>query len=121
MARTAVTVSNFAGNGNLADPTGTTADATNGHTVANCKFDRTVLRVTNSSGASKNVTVKAGAYPPAIAAGQGDLVVAVGASATVWIGPFESGRFAQSDGSLSVDLAASTTGTVTAFLLPKAV
>ncbi|GLZ34886.1 hypothetical protein Lesp02_70730 [Lentzea sp. NBRC 105346] len=121
MARTAVPYSSFVGNGNLADPAGTNGDPTNGHTIAAAKPERTMLRVNNTSGASKNVTIKAGTYPPAWAAGQGDLVVAVGATSTQWIGPLESGRFLQSDGSLSIDLGASFTGTVTAFLAPKAV
>lgn len=121
MARTALTYSKFVGNGSIADPVGTNVDPTNGHTIAAAQFDRTVLRVTNTSGASKNVTVKAGTYPPAMAAGQGDLVVPIAAGATAWLGPFESGRFCTSDGSLNVDLAAGHTGTITPFLLPKAV
>ena len=121
MARTAVPASNFVGNGSLADPAGTAVDPTNGHTVAAAKFDRLVLRVNNTSASARVVTVKAGAYPPAIAAGQGDLAVSVPATSVVFIGPFESGRFAQVDGSLSVDLASGITGTVTAFVLPKAV
>ena len=121
MARTALTYSKLVGNSSVADPAGTPVDPTNGHTVANAQFDRTVFRVNNTAATAKTVTVKAGAYPPAMAAGQGDLVVSVAAGATAWLGPFESGRFGNSDGSLNVDLAAGTTGTITPFLLPKAV
>jgi hypothetical protein len=90
-----------------------------GHPDAGAVPELTVLRlVAGSTGG--NVTVKAGTQPLAIAAGQGDLVVAVGASATVWIGPFESGRFLQSDGSMLVDVAtAYVAGTITAFKVPR--
>jgi hypothetical protein len=122
MARTAVPYSNLVGNGSLADPAGTALDAANDHVIANADAERTLLRVTNTHTAAHNVTLKAGTYPPAIAAGQGDLVVAVPANTGVaWIGPVESGRFLQNDGSVLVDVEASHTGTITAFRLPKAV
>ncbi|WP_439377480.1 hypothetical protein [Amycolatopsis lexingtonensis] len=122
MARTAVPYSNLVGNGSLADPAGTALDAANDHVIANATAERTLLRVTNTHSAAHNVTLKAGTYPPAIASGQGDLVVAVPANTGVaWIGPVESGRFLQNDGSLLVDVEASHAGTITAFRLPKAV
>jgi hypothetical protein len=123
MARTAVPQSKFVGNGNLADPAGTALNVGpgNGHSIAAAPSDRMVLKVTvGATGGA--VTVKAGANPPAIAAAQGDLVVAVANSATQWIGPLESGRFIQADGSINVDVAAGVVpGTITAFVLPKAV
>jgi hypothetical protein len=122
MARTVVPKSNFVGNGNLADPAGTAVDITNDHYIAAAPTDRLVLRVTNTHGSAHNVVVKAGAYPPAVAAGQGDLTVSVAATTGVqWIGPLESGRFMQADGSINVDIEAAHTGTITAFVLPKAV
>lgn len=120
MPRTAVPYSNLVANGLFADPTGTTADPTNGHAIAASEPERTLLRVKNTDTSAHNVTVKAGTYPPALASVQGDLVVSCPASSTIWIGPFESGRFIQKDGALNVDLAASTAGTVTAFLTPRA-
>ncbi|AUI56789.1 hypothetical protein [Amycolatopsis sp. BJA-103] len=124
MARTAVTYSNLVGNGSLADPAGTALNpgAGNGHTIANADAERTLLRVTNTHSSAHNVTLKAGTYPPAIASGQGDVVVAVPANTGVaWIGPFESGRFLQNDGSVLVDVETAHAGTITAFRLPKAV
>src|SRR5262245_8282592 len=123
MARTNVPLSKFVGNGNLADPAGTDLDPTNDHVVTPGDASRLVLRVTNTHGSQHNVVVKAGVYPPAIAAGQGDLTVPVAATTGVqWIGPLESGRFAQADGTILVDLPdAAHTGKITAFLLPKAV
>lgn len=119
MARTNVPLSAWTPDAGLADPAGTTADATNGHNVpAVGQSQRVVLRVANSAGASKNVTVKAGNNPPAQRAGLSDKVVAVGAGATVWIGPLSSDRFIQTDGSVNVDLESGLTGTITAFQWP---
>ena len=64
-----------------------------------------------------NVVIKAGSLPLAIASGQGDATIAVGTSATVWVGPIESGRFLQSDGSLIVET--TQTMVVTAFKVPR--
>lgn len=122
MARTNVPLSKWVGNGHLTDPAGTAVDITNDHVITPGSADRLVLRVTNTHGSPHNVVVKAGAYPPAIASGQGDLTVTVAATTGVeWIGPLESGRFAQADGTINVDIEAAHTGTITAFMLPKAV
>jgi hypothetical protein len=120
MARTALTVYSWVANSHLTDPNPDTADAANGHTIAAAKTERLMLRFYNTAVAAKNAIVKAGANPPAVAASLGDLTVSVGASGIEWIGPLESGRFIQADGSLSVDLQAGFTGSITAFLLPKA-
>lgn len=118
MARTAVAYSNLIANSSLADPAGTavTAGAGNGGQVSAAFPERTVLRVVNGATAG-TVTVLAGGNPPALAAGQGDLAVAVGSSATVWVGPLESGRFLQADGSLIFE--ADQAMTVTAFNVPR--
>ena len=124
MARTAVAYSSLVANSNLADPAGTTIDSTlvtNGVKISAAFSERTILRVANTAGADKIVTVNAGDYPPAMAAGLGNLATTVAATSGVqWIGPFESGRFLQSDGTIEVDFASGTTGTITAFLVPKA-
>ncbi|MER5892393.1 hypothetical protein [Streptomyces sp. NPDC001876] len=121
MARTTVPYSALLPNADLADPAGTATNAGvgNGHTIAKAVPELTVLRVV-AGATGGNVTIKAGANPPAIAAGQGDLVVAVANSATRWLGPFESGRFLQSDGTLLVDIATGfVAGTITAFRIPR--
>lgn len=126
MAPTALAYSNLVPNSDLADPAGvaTVAGAGNGVRIpsitagATRSFpELTVLRVSNASGGSGTVTLKAGSYPPAIAAGQGDLTVTVANAAARFIGPFESGRFLQSDGSLLVE--SSVVMTVTAFKVPR--
>lgn len=127
MARTAVPYSPWVPNGELADPAGTaiTSGAGNGGQIPDVSPNRrasvpelTVLRVVNSSGGAGTVTVKAGANPPSLAAGQGDFTsTSIANGATRWVGPFESGRFIQTDGSMIVE--SSVNVTVTAFKVPR--
>jgi hypothetical protein len=126
MARVALPYNNLVPNSNLADPTGvaTVAGAGNGLQVPDISPNRrasvpelTLLRVANASGGSGTVTVKAGANPPSLAAGQGDLVTTVANSTTQWVGPFESGRFIQPDGSMIIE--SSVVMTVTALKVPR--
>ncbi|MFD9905627.1 hypothetical protein [Streptomyces sp. NPDC059063] len=120
MARTAVPYSNLVPNGNLAQPAGTALDATNDHVINSAVPELTVLRVTNTDGSPHTVTVKAGDNPPALAAGQGDLTVSVAATTGVQlIGPFESGRFLQANGTMEIDIEASHAGTITALRVPR--
>lgn len=127
MARTVVPYSVWVADSHLTDPAGTAIDATNSHYIPARKPDQTpgspeltMLRVTNTSGASKVVTLKASNNPPALASGLGDLTVTVAATTGVeWIGPVESGRFIQNDGTMNVDIAAGHTGTITAFYFPR--
>jgi hypothetical protein len=124
MPRTAVAYSNLAPNSNLSDPAGTTIDATlvtNGVVIENADPERTLIRVANTAGTDKVVTVKAGSGVQSWMAGQGDLGVTVAAtSGKQFIGPFTSARFQQQGTKLYVDFAAGTTGTITVFKLPKA-
>lgn len=122
MARTNVAYTPLVANGTLADPAGTALNAGvgNGHAIVAAQPERTVLRITNTTAGAVNATIKAGVYPPALASGLGDLTVPIGANSAAFVGPFESGRFIQKDGSLNVDIAAGHTGTITAFLEPKA-
>lgn len=121
MARTAVAVTDLSAlagtlNPSVADPAGTTADPTNGHTVTGVRPEVLLWRVSNTTAGALNVTLRAGTQPLAPSSGQGDLVVSVPATTgVVWIGPCESARFLQADGSVSLDLAAGFAGKVTAF------
>jgi hypothetical protein len=114
--RTALSYQTLTVGGSLVD-TGLTAaaDQVNGNTIANAYPELTVLRISNTTAGALNATLRAGTKPLAESSGQGDLVVSVPASGTVFIGPQESARFIQADGSLSIDYAAGFTGTVTAF------
>ncbi|MGN8049554.1 hypothetical protein ACTJKO_07655 [Curtobacterium sp. 22159] len=116
MARTTIPVTRAVANGSVTDPAATTVTAANGGTIPNADTEHLLLRVAATGAAT--VTIKAGAMPPAIAAGLGDEQIAVGANATAWVGPLESGRFIQADGSLAIDTSADVA--VTAIVVPKA-
>lgn len=114
---TALAYSKWVPNSTLDDPAGTTLAAS--MSIAGALPERTLLRVVNTDGTTAvTFTIKAGDAPPALAAGQGDRAYTVAVSSTVWIGPFDSSRLMQSDGTLSITSSA-TTGTVTAFLMPR--
>jgi hypothetical protein len=87
-------------------------------------MDRLILEIINAAAAALTVTIKAGVNPPSPLAA--DLAVALAATGTPTdkriIGPFESARFLQDDGSVNVAfLAASSTpnATVRCYRLPK--
>lgn len=116
----------------MTDPTYTTLTANDNTTLpgsptavaatqslAHAEPEKTVLLVKNTDDdTAMTFTVKAGDYPPAIAAGQGDLAVSVAFGATEMIGPLESGRFLQSDGSLSFTCSPAS-GTIVALKVPR--
>lgn len=124
MPRTAVAYTPFVPNGHLTDVAGTTIDATlvtNGVVIENADPERTLIRVTNTAGTDKVVTVKAGSGTQSWMAGQGDSATTVAATTgKEFLGPFTSARFQQDASKLYVDFAAGTTGTITVFKLPKA-
>jgi hypothetical protein len=126
MARVALPYSQLVSNSNLLDPTGvaTVAGAGNGLSIPDISPnrrqsfpERTMLRVANASGGSGTISVLAGTNPPNVAGGQGALTVTVANTTTQWIGPFESNRFIQADGSIVVE--SSVVMTVTAFNVPR--
>jgi hypothetical protein len=126
MARVALAYSNLAVNANLSDPAGTAtvAGAGNGLSIPDISPNRrqsvpelTLLRVSNASGGTGTISVLAGALPLDAASGQGPLTVSVPTATTVWLGPFESGRFIQATGELVVE--SSVVMTVTAFNVPR--
>ena len=124
MPRTAIVPRALSKNSNLNGATGaTTIDATlvtNGVTVANAKPERMLIRVTNTEGSTNTVTIKAGDNPPALRAGQGDLVVTLAATTGVqFIGPFESDKYLQDDGSLSIDFETGMTGAIDILTWPR--
>jgi hypothetical protein len=121
MATTQLSYTALPPNSGVVNPTGTTlvAAPTNDMQLANAEAEKTVLRVTNTDDdTALTITVKAGDHPPALAAGQGDLAVSVAFGTTHYIGPFESGRFIQSDGSLMIT-SSTTTGTIACLKVPR--
>ncbi|MEV5710169.1 hypothetical protein [Actinoallomurus sp. NPDC052274] len=134
-ARTALTPVQLVRDGGVAQGAGTAIAGlvSAGATIASPGPFRLQLIVTNSGGAAANVTVRASrngvdaagnaqTNKPAdvvfTRATLGDLVVSVGASATQIITIDDSSRFAQDDGSVSVDFAAGMTGTIWVLRLP---
>lgn len=121
MARTAVPIVTLSRTG-VATNAGTVADATNHHTVdlAGVPLEEIVFRFTNTNGSDRVATILAGDSPPANAAGQGNLAITVPATTgDMTVAGLESGRYLQSDGTISIDLAASYAGAVRAFRVPR--
>lgn len=124
MARTAITPTTLTANAVVADPAGTAIDATNHHVFTpSSPLEEFVLRVVNTYDGAKAATIKAGDNPPADCAGQGDLTVSCGdgdpTPSVKWVGPLTSARFIQNDGTVNIDVAASMTGTITVFQIPR--
>lgn len=119
MPRDTVTVTQLTRNAATTQPAGTAINTTNGAQVDAAKADRIVLRVTNTNGTQRTVTIKAGANPPAFRAGLGDLAVVVPASTGDVLIPVESARFAQADGMIYLNFEASMAGVVSAVATPK--
>jgi hypothetical protein len=125
MARDAVTITALAPGVSSDNPAGTAINTTNGANIAAAgQSGRLLVRVTNTSGASKNVTFQKGntnvpASPPALRAGLGHLVVAVPATTGDVLVVLETARHLRSDGSINIDFQAGHTGVVSAVQLPK--
>lgn len=103
-----------------AAPTATAVDPTNHHVITpgSTPVEEMLIVVNNTTVSTKTVTVKAGANPPSLAAGQGDLVVTCAASTNgIPIGPLESARFTQADGTINLDIASAMTGTIVVYRL----
>lgn len=120
MARTPVTVVEMVPNSNIADPAGTAVDPANGHVITQTigGLEELYIEINSTFAGVKTFTFKAGANPPALSAGQGDLVVSLNAAIGI-VGPLSSARFAQKDGTLQIDVAAAATGTIKAIHMPR--
>jgi hypothetical protein len=120
MARDNVAITALTLNGAVAESAGVAISPTNGAVIAaGGNTQRLLIVVKNTSGASRDVTVRAGVNPPAALAGQGDLVASVPATTGVRMFAIESGRFAQENGDIHVDFVTSTAGTIHAYRLPR--
>ena len=125
MARTAVAYRDLVANSSLNGATGpTTVDSTlvtNGVVVEDAVPELTIIRTTHTDSTAHDLIVRAGDNPPALAAGQGDLTQEVAATSGVrYFGPFESGRFLQSDGSMHIDFETGYAGTIEVLRIPRA-
>lgn len=124
---TAITVTDLTANAVTTRPTG---DALDTGTVAvtlaaaiGGKGSRVILEVTNTAAANLVAEVAAGDDPPAQNAGIGALTSAnIAQNAVIYMGPFETGRFGQNDGSLSVTFTPASgtiAATIRCYRLPK--
>lgn len=120
-------VTELAANSATARPAGNVID-TNGVVPLRAadlkgRADRLIIEVTNGALRAVDVELLAGDDPPAVRAGLGDYSNLAIATNAVWlIGPFESARFTQSDGTISVKFtgaAGAADCTVRVYLLPK--
>lgn len=122
MARVPITINALSLNTALANPTDTTADATEDHVLTPTRpLGKILLRVTHTASGAKNFTVKAGDNPPAVAAGQGDFTTSFAAGNVTPVVKFfvlTSDRFQQDDGTILIDLESGFTGTIGAFSMP---
>lgn len=84
--------------------------------------NRLLISVTEDNVRALTVTVLHGDNPPAVQQGLGTLTVAMAQAATHIIGPLDSSRFMQNDGTLQVAFAGTggaATCHVRTYLLPK--
>lgn len=104
------------------DEAGTAIVHANTHVITPTKrTSKLLIKVTNTTAAQKVATLLAGDNPPAVAAGQGSATVTLAdGSTTPTVGWFlvDPSRHLQSDGTVHITVAASMTGTITAYQLP---
>jgi len=122
MVRSEILVNEMAGA--FADAeTADAMDTTNNHVIEAANFERMVLafHVSAGTGTAGAITIKAGTAWPAFRRDLGDLVRADNVVATdeIVIGPIETARYIQSDGTIHVDLTDTTNtdlaGTIEAY------
>lgn len=104
---TAITVRDLAANSQIQQPTADVLDTGTAAVTIDADLkgqtDLVVLEVKNTAAANLQVDVLAGDFPPAHRAGLGNLTKSGITQNQVWLcGPFESGRFIQDNGKLSV-------------------
>lgn len=120
MPRDAVAITDLASGAGTTQPAGTAVNPANDANIAAVgDTSRLLVRVTNTSAADRDVVFKAGANPPAVRAGLGDLTVTVPATTGDKLVVLESARFKKADGSIDVDFPASHTGIISAVRMPK--
>jgi hypothetical protein len=113
-------INNLVPNGQLPLPAGVVTGAGNNSVTtsgAGVMPEEIFLLVVTAT-ATTNLTIKAGAYPPALSSGQGDLVLSTVVGSAL-LGPFTGARFLQSDGTMNIVSATPANTTVTAFRLPR--
>ena len=121
MGRSEITVNEL--NGAFANhATADTIDKSNDHVIAAASnFERMVISFELSAAtAGDTIKIIAGTGHPAFRAGIGDLTFeAAGGAERVCIGPIETARYLQADGTIHIDIAGtSIAGTIDAYSVP---
>lgn len=118
MADTAITSTTLALNAGTAQPAGTAIVAANTHVITPTKaWSKVIVRLNNTFAGAKVFTILAGDNPPADAAGQGNLAISLAQDATQLV-VLESSRFSQDNGTIRINVEASTTGFISSIQLP---
>lgn len=121
MPRVEIPITDLSLNGGVAAAS-TTADATNDHFInPGGNTGKLVLWAKNTAAAPADLTVVAGADPPAFRSGLGNLTVTVPATNGERLIVLESARFVRKDGTIYIDLASGFTGSLACYRLPKGV
>lgn len=123
MARTVIHSTTLTANAATANPAGTTIDQPNGmYIAAGNATEELFLRVSHTAASTKTATVNAGDSPPGNIGGALTITSTGDGSTTPvvsLVGPFTSARFLQSDGTVEIDFASSSTGTVEVIRIPR--
>lgn len=116
MVRSTITPNTMSG-GFAAAQTADVIDKTNDHVVTPTKRHMILALHISAATAADTVKIIAGDNPPAFRSGIGDLTYAcVGGAAEVVMGPIETARFLQNDGTINIDVAGSSiAGTIDAY------
>jgi hypothetical protein len=120
MARDAVVVTALVIDSSVAQPAGTTVDPANDLVIeAGGHTGKLVVELTNTNASSRVATFVAPTNNPhAVRAGLGDLSVTCAQNVPRYV-VIESARFAQTNGDILIDLAASFEGKARAYRLPN--
>lgn len=117
MARTAVTSTKLAINADVLAPAGVAVDQPNGMSVAFGKRNRTLIVITNTSAATKVVTVRKATNSFDNPAADFSSQAIPATTGMDFLGPY-GGRYTQADGTIYLDFVAGHTGVVYALELP---
>jgi hypothetical protein len=123
MPRTDVPITRLTPGQWIAQGSGTTADPTNDHVInlgvstggKSTPLDELVIRILQTDATARVATIVAGDNPPALSAGMGDLTKSMAQNEVWYIHGLEGGQYMQNDGTILIDLAASSAGTIWAY------
>jgi hypothetical protein len=119
MARTAITLTPLVGNSGTTATT-TNIDIANGMVLTGARPEWTIFVITNTDTSPHVVTIQAS--DPVLGAGSWpNRTFSVPASSTAYVGPFESAKVQQKDGSVYLNFVSGHTGTVAAVQMPRGV